>query len=60
MSRAVIDTNIFIRTIIKPLGSVAPIIVRVRKGKFELIYSQWLLSELKEKLEARRIKDRLS
>lgn len=58
MSRAVIDTNIFIRTIIKPLGSVAPIIVRIREGKFELIYSQWLLDELKEKLEARRIKDR--
>ncbi len=56
MNRAVIDTNIFIRALIKPLGTVAPIVIRIKQGKFYLIYTTWLLSELREKLNERRIK----
>jgi hypothetical protein len=56
MTRSVIDTNILIRALIKPLGSVAPIIVRLQEGRFQLIYSQELLDELIAKLELPRIK----
>jgi len=56
MTRAVIDTNIFLRAVIKPQGTVAPILVRLEEGKFVLIYSQQLLDELVEKLELPRIR----
>lgn len=56
MTRSVIDTNILIRALIKPLGTVAPIIVRLQQGKFTLVYSQQLLDELIEKLELPRIR----
>ncbi|MBI3763971.1 MAG: putative toxin-antitoxin system toxin component, PIN family [Chloroflexi bacterium] len=56
MIRAVIDTNILLRALIKPLGTVAPIVVRVEDRKFTLVYSQQLLDELIEKLELPRIR----
>jgi len=37
--RAVIDTNILIRAIIKPLGSVGPVITRLRDGEYVAVYS---------------------
>ena len=56
MKQAVIDTNVLIRALINPLGAVAPVVVRLREGKYLLIYSEWLLNELKEKLAEPRIK----
>ena len=56
MNRAVIDTNVFIRALIKPLCTVAPIVIRIQDGKFSLIYTTWLLNELKEKLNEQRIR----
>ncbi len=56
MTRAVVDTNIFLSAVIKPLGTVAPIIVRVEEGRFILVYSQFMLDELIEKLELPRIR----
>jgi putative PIN family toxin of toxin-antitoxin system len=56
MTRAVVDTNILLRAIIKPLGTVAPVIVRFEQDRFRLIYSQWLLDEITEKLELPRIR----
>ncbi len=54
MKRSVIDTNILIRAIIKPTGTVAPLIVRLEEDKFRLIYSQILVEELIEKLHLPR------
>ncbi len=58
MTRSVIDTNILIRAIIRPVGTVGPVIVRLEEGRYQLIYSQPLLDELTRKLALPRIKDR--
>lgn len=58
MTRAVVDTNIMIRAVIKPLGTVGPVIVRLREGKYQLIYSQQLLDELIAKLALPRIREK--
>lgn len=55
MMRAVIDTNILIRALIKPRGTVGPIISRLGKGDFILIYSAPMLDELIAKLALPRI-----
>ncbi|MCL5998116.1 MAG: putative toxin-antitoxin system toxin component, PIN family [Chloroflexi bacterium] len=56
--RAVIDTNILIRALIKPDGTVGPILTRLAGGDFTLIYSDLLLDELLEKLALPRIRDK--
>jgi len=38
MKQAVIDTNVLIRALINPLGAAAPVVVRLREGKYLLIY----------------------
>ena len=58
MTRSVLDTNVLIRAAITPLGAVAPIILRLREGKFTLIYSQAIFDELVEKLELPRIRNK--
>jgi putative PIN family toxin of toxin-antitoxin system len=54
--RAVVDTNILIRALIKPLGTVGPMISRLRDGEYTLVYSPPLLDELIEKLALPRIR----
>jgi putative PIN family toxin of toxin-antitoxin system len=54
--RAVVDTNILIRALIKPQGTVGPILGRLRDGAYILIYSEPLLDELLAKLTLPRIK----
>jgi len=54
--RAVIDTNILIRALIKPRGTVGPVISRLRNGDYTLVYSTPLLDELIEKLALPRIR----
>jgi putative PIN family toxin of toxin-antitoxin system len=54
--RAVVDTNILIRAMIKPEGTVGPVLDRLRDGEFTLIYSEPLLEELLEKLALPRIR----
>ena len=56
--RAVVDTNILIRALIKPLGTVGPIIRRLRDGDYALVYSAPLLDELIEKLALPRIREK--
>ncbi|HOG47858.1 MAG TPA: putative toxin-antitoxin system toxin component, PIN family [Anaerolineae bacterium] len=46
MIRAVIDTNILIRALIKPQGSVGAVIAALRSHSFELVVSWPLLEEL--------------
>lgn len=58
MIRAVVDTNIFIRALIRPQGTVGPIIPRLAREEFKLIYSQILLEELSEKIHLSRLQVR--
>lgn len=46
MMRAVVDTNILIRALIKPYGTVGPVIAHLRDGDFVIVYSSPLLNEL--------------
>jgi putative PIN family toxin of toxin-antitoxin system len=55
MIRAVVDTNILIRSLIKPQGTVGPIISRLRDGDYTLVYSAPLVDELVAKLSLPRI-----
>lgn len=54
--KAVVDTNILIRALIKPRGTVGPIIRRLRDGDYTLVYSAPILGELIEKLALPRIR----
>jgi putative PIN family toxin of toxin-antitoxin system len=56
MIRAVVDTNILIRSLIKPHGTVGPIIPRLRDGDYTLVYSAPLVDELVAKLSLPRIR----
>ena len=56
--RAVVDTNVLIRTIIKPLGTVGPVLQRLTAGDDHIVYSRPLLDELVEKLDLPRLKDK--
>jgi predicted nucleic acid-binding protein len=58
MIRAVVDTNIFIRAIIRPRGTVAPMLTRLQEGAYELIVSDPLLDELMSILTLPRIRDK--
>jgi uncharacterized protein len=44
--RAVVDTNILIRALIKPEGTVAPVLGRLREGSYTALYSSELLEEI--------------
>lgn len=44
--RAVVDTNILIRALLKPQGTVAPILGRLRDGDYVLLYSTEILEEI--------------
>jgi putative PIN family toxin of toxin-antitoxin system len=58
MVRAVVDTNILIRALIKPRGTVGPILTQLAAGAYTLVYSRPLLDELVEKLALPRIRDK--
>ncbi len=60
MIRAVVDTNILIRALIKPQGTVGPVLTRLRANDYALVYSQPLLDELLEKLALPRIRQKYS
>jgi len=55
MIRAVIDTSILIRAIIKPRGTVGPILQGLRNADYQLVYSDPLLAELAEVLARPRL-----
>lgn len=58
MIRAVVDTNILIRALIKPQSSVGPVLTRLRDGDYTLLYADPLLDELVAKLALPRIRDK--
>jgi putative PIN family toxin of toxin-antitoxin system len=56
--RAVVDTNILIRAVIKPRGTVGPVLLRLRNGEYTLLYAQPLLEELIDVLNRPRISEK--
>jgi putative PIN family toxin of toxin-antitoxin system len=56
--RAVVDTNILIRAVIKPDGTVGPVLRHLVQGDYVLVYSRSLLAELLEKLGLPRIMEK--
>jgi putative PIN family toxin of toxin-antitoxin system len=54
--RAVVDTNILIRALIKPNGTVGPVLARLAAGDYVLVYSEPMLTELLAKLALPRIR----
>jgi putative PIN family toxin of toxin-antitoxin system len=44
--RAIIDTNILVRAVIRPQGTVGPVLLRPRQGEYTLLYSRATLNEL--------------
>lgn len=53
--RAVIDTNILVRAMLKPEGSVGPVIDFLRNGGYVFLYSEATLSELIDVLSRPRM-----
>jgi uncharacterized protein len=58
MTRAVVDTNIFIRAVIMPSGTVGPIVTRLRDRDYALVYSAPVIDELLSKLALPRIRQK--
>lgn len=56
--RAVIDTNILIRALLNPYGTVRPQLERLRAGQFTLLYSTALMQELLTVLRRPRMRIR--
>jgi putative PIN family toxin of toxin-antitoxin system len=56
--RVVVDTNILIRALIKPSGTVGPILRRLAQAEFEMVYSRAMFEELLEKLALPRLKNK--
>lgn len=56
--RAVVDTNILVSALIRPHGSVGPVLHRLRLGHYILLYTQSILEELVDVLSRPRIRDK--
>lgn len=56
--RAVVDTNILIRALLKPQGTVAPILGRLRAGDYLLLYSTEALEEIADVLSRPRFRNK--
>lgn len=54
--RAVVDTNILIRALIKPQGTVGPVLQRLSADDYTLVYSEPLIAELLAKVALPRIR----
>ena len=58
--RVVVDTNILVRALIRPQGTVGPVLLRLRRGDYTLLYSDATLEELIDVLNRPRIRDKYS
>lgn len=56
--RAVVDTNILVRAVIMPHGTVGPVLLHLRQAEYKLLYAQALLEELVDVLNRPRIRDK--
>ncbi|HYU34784.1 MAG TPA: putative toxin-antitoxin system toxin component, PIN family [Thermoanaerobaculia bacterium] len=53
--RAVIDTNILVRAMLKPTGSVGPVVDLLREDRYVFLYSEATLNELIDVLSRPRM-----
>ena len=58
--RAVLDTNILVRALIKPGGSVGPVLGCLRDGRYTALYSRETLEEIVDVLARPRLRDKYS
>ncbi len=58
--RAVVDTNILVRALIMPQGTVGPVLLRLRHSEYTLLYAEPLLEELVDVLNRPRIRHKYS
>jgi putative PIN family toxin of toxin-antitoxin system len=56
--RAVVDTSVLVRAVIRPTGAAGPVLMRLRRGDYSLLYAQSLLEELVDVLNRPRIRDK--
>ncbi|GBD08116.1 hypothetical protein HRbin22_00348 [Candidatus Thermoflexus japonica] len=56
--RAVVDTNILVRALIRPQGTVGPVLLHLRRGDYTLLYSDATLEELVVVLHRPRIREK--
>ncbi len=56
--RVVVDTNILVSAMIKPRGNIGLILKHLRAGKYTLIYSEPMLTEIVDVLNRPRIRDK--
>ena len=56
--RAVVDTNILVRAVLKPFGTVGPMVDRLEHAAYTPVYTGELLAELTEVLDRPRIRER--
>ncbi len=56
--RAVIDTNILVRALIRPQGTVGPVLSYFRSGDYTLLYSDAILEEVVDVLNRPRIRNK--
>jgi putative PIN family toxin of toxin-antitoxin system len=54
--RAVVDTNILVRAVIKPTGSVGPVLQRLRRREYILLISRATLDETADVLYRPRLR----
>jgi putative PIN family toxin of toxin-antitoxin system len=55
--RAVVDTNILVRAVLQPQGAAGPVLLRMRRGDYVLLYAEPLLEERVDVLGRQRIRD---
>lgn len=58
MIRAVVDTSILVRALLKPSGTVGPVLDLLIAGRFTLLYSESILEELEDVLNRPRLRRR--
>jgi uncharacterized protein len=58
--RAVIDTNILVQALIKPMGTVGPVLQRLRAGVYTFLYSETTLQELVDGLNRPHLRRKYS
>jgi putative PIN family toxin of toxin-antitoxin system len=56
--RAVVDTNVLVRAVIRPRGSCRLVLLGLRHGDYTLLYSQATLDELVDVLNRPRIRQK--
>lgn len=54
--RAVVDTSIIVRAVLRPLGTVGPILRRLQAGDYVFLYSPGLLAEILDVLRRDRFR----